>query len=260
VGLQSKKVSNRGPAGAASVKVLKKSVRVAFESGMVWEGTVDDAPKGIFTTPKAFVSLDAGETKIRGFRPYEGKFLCNFVDIYCRTDDDGDEQPPEPVLVEAKQISWTKGGKTQSATIPTHQEFTAVLELVGSEWEGTKAFLNLWYMFEDDGTGAAMQVGRGSEIDKVNKFLKCAGFDFVNDGLKYSDNVLPALRKLLKTKGPHEFLVEFGKGYTKGVEDLPVGLGSKKPKAKAKMAAKPAAKRGRPKKAAPLVPEAEDEA
>jgi hypothetical protein len=227
------------------VKVLRKEVHVAFENGKVWDGSREDCPDNIFSTNEAFVSLDREESKVRGFRPFAGNFVVEFKGIYHK-----DNELPQPQLKAAKQIQWVKGGKPMSGTIPTHQEFSVVMEIVGSEWEGTKLFAYPWYMFERDIDGSAKQVGPGGEINKVNDLLKLAGFDFVTDNLAYSDNVLPELELLLQSKGPHQFTVDVVKGYVKDYRPLPVGLSMPKAKAKRNTKAPTGAKRGRPKKVA----------
>ena len=243
--MRSEEVSFSGPKGLASVKVLKNSVKVTFSSGKVWEGSSDECPDGIFSTPEAFVSLDREETKVRGFRPFSGTFIASFVELWHKKD-----MQPAPSLKPAKGINWLdkKTGEPRSTTIPTHQEFTAVLQLHGEPWDGLKVFAYPWYMFEEDTDGTSKQVGPGNEITKVNALLRFIGFDFANDTISYSDNVLPELQLILKSKGEHVFMVEIDKGYIKQYKAMPVGMGAPTKKAR----------RGRPKKVADVAPDEED--
>lgn len=246
MGMRSEEISMGGPKGKASVKVLRNSVKITFESGKVWEGSPDECPDGIFTIQEAFVSLDREETKVRGFRPYSGTFIASFVELFHKKD-----QQPAPSLKPAKTISWNdkKSGDPRTGTIPTHQEFTAVLKLHGEPWDGLKVFSYPWYMFEEDTDGTSKQVGPGNEITKVNALLRFIGFDFANDTLSFSDNVLPELQLILKSKGERVFMVEIDKGYIKQYKAMPVGVGA--PTAKAK--------RGRPKKVVDdVAPDEED--
>ena len=111
------------------------------------------------------------------------------------------DQPPIPKEKASKTVQTRKGGVF---TIPGHLEFTAVLEVVKGKCKGMTLLTTLWYCFErwEDTTYSIYFAppGFGREKDKWDAFANAFGIDPERDSIPFSENVLPDLETLLKSK------------------------------------------------------------
>lgn len=185
------RVKERGASGLARVTVSPDKIKVKFEDASSdYLILPEDAPEGI-KTGTFFVTLSSDESKIYSVRPPKGSYWAKFKNFSHKKDE-------LPIYREvAADVKRKKTGETYP--VPAHLEFTALFKVTKGDFSWMELPYFMWYAFKAyANSGETAISGRGSQ--KVEEFLVACGFDFMKDSIPYSENVLPALEKLIVEK------------------------------------------------------------
>lgn len=172
---------NIGPQGLADVKVLTKSVRVAFQGGETFDLPLDSIEKGrksgIYN-----VSMTATKDKIY-LKPVNGQYMLKFKQMGYRVN----ELPTNKVV--PARVGYKKDGGT--FPIPSEIVFSITVEVVGDgPYAGLTSTTRLPYSFAPSATGVGCDFydsGRNIKILE-QAFRVIAGIDIANDNVDYFDN------------------------------------------------------------------------
>ncbi len=215
-----------GPTGLAEVKVLSKTIRIAFkESGDIFELPMD-AWEGKRPSGTYIVTLNKSADKIIGLKPIKGSYLVKFNKFANR-------------VGEVPQTRIQKGGprtnqKGQKYILPDKLVFDALLSVVDHDlYENLNILLILPYGFEPEpGTpNTTISVSGKRDLENIETFMRLAGYDF-NKDMPYSPNVLPFLEEDLRRQGK-VFMVTIGdNGFIDTMAEVPASLLPKPKKGK----------------------------
>jgi len=188
-----------GEGGQANVRVMTKGVQIHFkETGTNYNVDRDNVPKWLKKSyDGVFVRMSALGDRVKTVRPWRGQETVEFTGFY-REDQDED---PKPELREATAGRKVEGGKVRKFTIPQHHECSAVLKIVGGEFDGATFS---WYMNYDierePDDHSAVFCGTKNSLRRIEEFNTAFGLD-EKDKLDYSANILPEWEKFLLKRG-----------------------------------------------------------
>lgn len=174
--------------GVAKVVVGESRVRVTFKTkgddsneynGDQFKFDLDDVPEYVRENGEYYVSVKEDGTTFYGMHPLKGTFKTKFASISSR----GDE-PPAP--------------RQEIGQYGPYLSFWVNLKITKGTYKGMEIPVKFTYKFvETDDELTAVEVGKkkGNAGEKLLAFLEVAG---VGDAqIRYSDNVLPKLQKVL---------------------------------------------------------------
>ena len=230
----------KGPEGPCSARLTKETIKITAETGEVYTIALDHLGRGIKAVAgdALFFRLNRTEDWLYQLNPYSGTYILEFTG-FRRTwnrDLEREEKLPTTWTMRGGMRRGRGGGRYRAAD---RTMFTAEFLIIGGEFDGVKLSKALDYLWEPGADGEAKLRAAGDRGTRVYDLLKALNFDFANDGVEYSPNILPALEKILLAK----------KQYVTGViEDgflatlAPLGDGIVVPKRK--VSGKPGAKKG----------------
>ena len=187
-----KQGADKGPRGLAQVRVSEKKIKVTFEDDDVYELLPEDVPSYLKKTGKYNVTLDKDDVKMYSARPPGGSHVAKLIDFAHR-----DEEPPSPKVFQGG-VRNRKDGTRYVAE--DSLSFTALFKVVDKDSPFYEFEISTFvpYAFKDFGGDAGVG-GKGQR--KCEAFLRNTGLDFESDTIPFSDNVLPAVLKILLAKG-----------------------------------------------------------
>jgi len=213
-----------GPKGLAKVKVGKEEVRVEFvDKEKLGRVPFLIKPEDVFPADiqdgEYIVSLNAEGTKIMNINVPKGSYYLKFSHFSHKLDDQDVPLPPTFRDVPYK-INSRRDGTTYS--VPAHLEFTALFKVCDhKDFTGWVVPYNLNYLYAKDDITDETCIMRGRGIEALEKFQKVCGFDFEQDGIVYSDNILPEMERLLQEKDRKIIGVVNDYGFLKELNPLP---------------------------------------
>lgn len=222
---------NFGPSGPASINVIGKQLQIIFdEKNEVVNLLTDVLPPEVLVNKlpknkKYFVSVSGQRDKLTAFRPWEGSFICEFVDFK--------KKPGQPPIHEypRNRQGMTQDGRPYSKD---WHEFSANVRIVEPPYTGLMISVKLRYYFGiDPEEGLAVITGEGKHAQYLGRFIEVNVGDLEKVRIPFTDNILPQLEQLLQ-KERHPFLVIMSKGWPDSFGEAPAAY---------RKAAKPAAKK-----------------
>lgn len=211
--------SSFGPNGLAEVRLLKDKVKVIFEDGDIYELPKDGFPEDR-KAGNYILGLDKDRTKVMFLKPVGGATYYAKFQEFKR---DGTDIPNPYIQRGGPRKS--KDGGTWIAD--DEMRFKAILTVLdpGGQYDGLNLTATVPYVFEQKpGTTLVEAVGKKGQLERVEKFLRVTGFDFVNDTLQYSPNILPALERLLQEKGAIFSVTLNDKGFISEMAQVPAAF------------------------------------
>lgn len=191
---------NTGVSGLAEVRVLEKLLRVIFLADKdTYEVNKNgwDRPTGIYN-----ITLSKGNDEIKFVSPPGGgdPFLVKFLEFGNRIGKT--ETTPGVPDIKMKPGGMRPSKNGGSYYQPDEPVASAKLIVVGKgPYKGLSVPYELPYVFAQyPGTMIAMTNGSAGQNKKWEDFLRAAGFDFTNDEIPWSTNVLPSLEVLLQSR------------------------------------------------------------
>ena len=176
-----------GPMGSAAIRVGRGALQIVFDEGKGhFEIPLKQAPKlpKAFRPGKYFVMVNREGDKVSGISPLSGSLEVNFKEF---THKEG--QPP--VAQQKTESDFNTGAPV------SRLKFNALLSIVNPpHYAGLTLLAPLYYAFGDAGDGIAGIGGTG--VQKLDAFLRAAGFDLDKETIPYSDNILPWLQTYLQ--------------------------------------------------------------
>jgi hypothetical protein len=239
MGTEYKEIVKKNKTGKAEVRVLKDKVKVIYadEDNFIREFPIEDVEGVAYSAKDVFVSLNKDETIVRSIRPYAGTFVVRLQKFFAMPD-----EPPATFEEIARKVEFTdKEGKKKSFMAPARTIFTALLEVVapGEPYDGAIYPYRVPYAVDRDmATGNFMIAGSPRNCQQMKDFLEKFGYDFNEDSLPHSSNVLPQLEAVLLEREKSMFGI-VQKGYINTIERIPLGF--EVPKKKGKPGRKPKA-------------------
>lgn len=213
---------NYGPSGPATVRLLKQVVRVEYDDGDVYDLPLAEWDKK-YPQGKYFVGINRERTKITFISPPPDTYLVTFKEMKH-----SEKELPMPYVERGGPRNF--GDKKWIAE--DELRFRVVLSVYTGPCEGLEITYWLPYIFANDGKGECLLNGRKGQLKRMEDFLRAVGFDTLNDSIPYSDNVLPALEKIILRKAD-VFSVTLGdKGFVDSIVRVPEALVPKKSSAK----------------------------
>lgn len=215
--LSFKQKNNFGPIGLAEVRVLKEKVKILWE-----DGDVDELPLEAWDENRKagnyMVGLNKERSDIAFLKPPGGQtWYCKFGQFKR----DGQSETPEP-YIEPGGPRKNKDGGTWIADDEMRAKYELVILDPDGLYDGLTLVGNIPYIFEQKaGTKEVEMVGKKGQLARIEKFLRVTGFDFVNDTLQYSPNVLPQLEYLLQSKGAIFSVTTSDKGFIAEMAEVP---------------------------------------
>jgi hypothetical protein len=190
--VQFKQKKSFGPQGNAKVTLGKNVVRINLDGELfelplsAWD---EKRPAGDYN-----LTLGRNLDKIVQLRPPSpSTHIVRFKEFGNRTN-----EIPEPKI--------QRGGPRQSKTGGRYIEedklvFTALYEICdGSQYDGLCLVDVLTYGFEPE-QGSKFSIittNKARDLERIETFLRCAGFDLIGTDIPYSPNVLPWLEEAIK--------------------------------------------------------------
>lgn len=191
--------SNFGEGGLAAVRVMTKQVQVHFkESGTNYNVDRENAPKWLKKNfDGVYVRMSSLGDRIKTVRPWRGQETVEFVGFYKETD----AKFPEPELREASSgRKILPGGRVSKFTIPQHHECSAVLKIIGGEFDGASFSWYMNYEIErDPDDGTSVWCGAKNNLRRIEEFNSSFGLD-EDEKIPYTPNILPDWEKVLLKK------------------------------------------------------------
>ena len=183
---------NIGESGYADVRPSKKGVRIMFDSGLGFDLEADQWEDGR-QSGQYNITLDANNSKIVGVRPIAGTYILDFVGLGNRIN-----ELPEP-KTQRGGPRQSKDGKKKWFQADSLAFVTVLSVLSEGKYQGLKIYHNVPYIFSPvpGSTGTQLQASGKNELERVETFLRAAGFDLVDQDIPFSGNVLPWLEQTL---------------------------------------------------------------
>jgi hypothetical protein len=208
--------SGSGKSGLAEFSVLSDKVRVHLD-GKTYEIFSEDAPALPPNLKKGFVKMNAEGTVIWSVAPPPGTYFVQLVRFTAKKD-----MPPTAYMSPEKTFS--KGSKT--GVIPAQLMFTAQFDVMAGAYKGLTASMSLAYAFKpfDERSANPVAMIMGNGIKKLENFLALTGMDFMLDDIPWSDNVLPALEKMLVSRKKVASAEVGDKGWINELSAIPDGV------------------------------------
>lgn len=222
---------NRGPIGLAKVKISGNKIHIDFEDKTRYPSPFvldKDSYEGALVAGRMNVRMSKDATELYGMFPADGNHFVRFLKFSA-------QENQLPAFRDIARVI-KNGPNGESYPVEAHREFTALLEIVGgSPYDGMVIPLTLWDLFHEYEGVTALKTGRYKAYKKVlvKPFLELAGMDFLNDTLEYSENILPALEKLLKQRDT-VFFCNVQEGWVNTLSPAPEHLVPKKKATKKK--------------------------
>ena len=224
----------QGPKGLGELRVLKDGVlQIINDEGIVY----NIQPKNVLTPipelkegdrlTNIHFKLNTDEDSLYELRPYgEPKGPNWFVVRYKKAPHREGEEPDHYTKEGRKVTYWDeKERKNKSFYDPEAEQWNALVEIVDGQFKGCEIKVYLGYFFFEDPTqeGATMFRGKGGLGTFTDVFMTLAGYDWSNDIIPFSNNVVPEVDRILQERSEdHLFRVRIRKGYIKeaqGVEE-----------------------------------------
>lgn len=205
-----RRVVERGIDGLATVHVAPDKITVRYEDGQVYNILPEDVYEGVKVIKgKYFIGLNADGNKIRNTRPVKGSYRCK-MDSFGNM---GKKDEP-PIYYEKKQDNFGN---------PPHLEFWINFKVQDKEFEGFVISRSYWYCFKrDDAPEYAGKIAfKGNGSKTMEELLMEMGVGIDEIDFDYSDNVLPELEKLVKSKDVELVVMVNDKGYVRSVTRMP---------------------------------------
>lgn len=227
-----------GPMGSAEIEIIGRQLQVVMdETHEVVNLSTDQLPpdvdlKKLPTNKKYNVMVSGDRTKLTGFRPFAGSFVCLFTDIK--------KKPGQPPIHE-----FPRNREGKSATGPYSKdwhEFTANCRVAEAPYTGLIIPVKLRYYFGMGEDGNAVIAGEGKHSQYLARFLEVATGDLESIKIPFSDNILPQLERYLQEQ-QRPFMVIMANGWPDSFGDVPAGYFKPVKKTAAKKAAKKPAKK-----------------
>jgi len=184
---------DKGPAGKARVVVNKKFINVTFletpgnvHSNERFDIIPEDAPSWT-RNGTYYVQLSSDLLKIYSVRPCGGSHLSQFLRFAAR-----ENEQPAPRTIPGGIRTRSDGTRY---SVEDSLGFTAILKILGGDYEGFEIPNALTYAFRRGTTGGTDIAGTGTK--KLATFLRACGVNFELDTILYSENVLPSLERML---------------------------------------------------------------
>lgn len=224
---------NFGPSGPASINVIGKQLQVIFdEKNEVVNLLTDVLPPEVVVNKlpknkKYFVSVNGARDKLTAFRPWEGSYICEFIDLK--------KKPGQPPIHEFPR---NRVGQGPTGPYPKDwHEFSANVRIVEPPYAGLVVAVKLRYYFGIDAEeGLAVITGEGKHAQYLGRFIEVNVGDLEKVRIPFSDNILPQLETLLQ-KERRPFLLIMSKGWPDSFGEAPAAY-RKAGKAVAKKAVK----------------------
>ena len=234
MGTEVRERTKSGPKGPASVKVLPKVVKITMhEDKQIFEIDRENAPDNVFNTDEAFVSVSGDKSKLYGFAPLEGNYYLKFRGFTK------DNQENPVTYVKEPEERPGRGGKGSWMT-PRRLCFTALLDIVGSEFDGSTVRKTLDYNFEVNDDGKTVRIdGPAYNVRILTEFLRMTGYDFMSDSIDAGEvaEVILNLEDILLERDS-VFMGSIKNGYANELSSPPKGVAIPKKKAAKKTAKK----------------------
>jgi hypothetical protein len=203
-----RRVAEKGIDGLGKVTVTPEKIKIKYTDGQTFDILPEDIYEGVKVVDGTyFVGLNAEGNKIRSTRPVKGTYRCKF-------DHFGGKKDEPPIYYEKK---------TDNFGNPPHLEFWIIFKVVDKEFAGFEIARSYWYCFKRDNSpefeGKIMLSGSGSRT--MEELLQELGVPLEDISFDYSDNILPELFKLIKSKDKELVVTVGDKGYVKSVTQMP---------------------------------------
>jgi len=217
---------NFGESGNAEVRPGKTAVRIAFEERsyeVPVSGWDKNRPAGTYR-----VTMSKDGTKILSVRPPAGTYIMKFKNMGNKVAD-----VPEPKIQRGGPRQSRDGSKHWIA--PDSLIFVTIQEVLSDgKYQGLEVYNNVPYIFSQvpGSNMTKLEASGKNELERVETYLRVAGFDLAKNDIPYSDNILPWLERYLQKNG-RAFLGTLGEnGFISTFADLPPELAPKAKKAK----------------------------
>lgn len=197
---------------------IKLTVTAGDDEGTIYEISKDNINIPTISAENMFFKLNSDNTFLYNLHPY-GDYE-DMVENYPTVFDVHYIGMPRKKDAVAPMY-WTKQGRpapwNAKQWLPEQLMFTVLLEILGpKKFAGLQLSHALLYGFDRDDLGNMKIVGVGNDATKLDNFLTVAGFDWIDDELPYSSNVLPDLDELLLDRD-RPFLAKIRRGYVNKV-------------------------------------------
>jgi len=223
VGMRAEITTQYGPRGQGETRVTKTGVKIIAADGTVYGPIArEDVAEGVWlpTRSKSDVCfrLSYDETRIYYLGPWHGLYPARFFGFPRR-----DDQPPKYYHKEGGERRTRDGRRYYESN---RLLFTAIFEITTGDMKGAHPAKTYDYLFEPDEDGLAKIVGTGKRGRRLVEFMRLCGFDFQGDSVEFTNNILPALEKILLDKKA-QFMLQFEDGWINELLDLPEGMALK---------------------------------
>lgn len=227
-----------GPMGSASIDVIGRQLQIVMdETNEVVNVTTDQLPpdvdlKKLPRNKKYNVMVSGDRTKLTGFRPFAGSFVCLFVEIK--------KKPGQPPIHEFPRNRVGKSDKGDYSK--DWHEFTALCRIAEAPYTGLIIPVKLRYYFTQGEDGNAVIAGEGKHSQYLARFLEVSTGDLEGIKIQFSDNILPQLERYLQEQ-QMPFLIVMANGWPDSFGDVPAGYLKAPKKSVSKKTAKKSAKK-----------------
>ena len=202
--------------GLAEVRIRDDAelVIVMDENGAKYTIPYDASDIGDIVNGRYRVTVSSDGTKIFSITPVDGTFIVRYDGMVTQ-----DGNLPMPKLMKGGERKSKNGKGTWIA--PDYLAFTVLLKVISNPNKRIKIPYNLNYSFEQylDTKETLIPIG-SSPLERTEKFLRVAGYDFSTDSIPWSENVLPAVDDTLTDRAV-KFQVFMKNGYVDDIAPMP---------------------------------------
>ena len=212
------RVSSIKIVAAGDDKIAAQTV-FAIAPENVKPGVITESKKGIW------FSLSLDETELFEIRPWDGLHPVKIKE-FTRTEENADF--PEPYVKRGRpgQKRLPNGKISKWPAPPDELRFTAVLEIMGGEFKGYTVKYWLPYIFErGEGNVAKVKTRSTKRLERLQEFLRLAGWDAQNEDIPFSENVLPFLEsELVGRSDKNHMMMTVSGGWPEGLGRIGTGI------------------------------------
>lgn len=207
-----------GAKGRCTSKKYSGGIRLTVTEEGPNEGTIYEIKKdnisvpATISAPNMFFKLSSDDNFLYNLHPYgEWKDMDDNYDTIFTVHITGmprKKDAPDPMFW-TRQGRLAPWGKWQPEAL-MFTIFTQILE--PKKYKGLQIPGTFLYGFDRDELGNMKVVGIGTDATKLEALMNLGGFDWIEDEIPYSNNVLPDLEALFLDRD-RPFVVRMRKGY-----------------------------------------------
>lgn len=173
-----------------------------------------------------YFRMNTDEDVLYDLRPYGDPADQDWYIVRYKRAPHKDGEEPDHYLKDGRKVNWVdEQGRNQSFYDPACEQFNVMLEVINGKFKGCELKVHLGYFFfEDAQEGGTRFKGKGRIGTFTDVLMTLAGFDWTNDTIPFSANIVPQIDSILQARAEDQaFRVRIKKGWVKEAQAIEEG-------------------------------------